>query len=60
MILQTCLSTVKVCDFIFTIVEVTEARVGQLKCGERFKTSFLPTWMSPSAREGLLMFRESL
>ena len=60
MILQACLSTVKVCERIFTIVEVTEARVGQLKCRERFKTSFLPPWMSPSAREGLLKFCECL
>ena len=29
MILQACLSTVKVCERIFTIVEVSEARVGQ-------------------------------
>ena len=38
MILQASLSTVKVYERIFTIVEVSEARVGQLKCGERFKT----------------------
>ena len=42
------------------MVEVSEARVGQFKLEERFKTSFLTPWTSSNAREGLLKFREGL
>ena len=59
-LVQAGLSTVKVCERIFTIVKVSEARVGQLKCGERFKTWFLTPWTSSSARESLLKFLECL
>ena len=58
MILQACLSTVKVCERIFTFVEVSEAHVGQLKYGERFKTLFKPPWSSSNARDSLLKYRK--
>ena len=61
MLVKTCLSTVKVCKRVFiTIVEVSEARVGQFKCGERFKTSFQLPWLSSNAREGMFKYREGL
>ena len=60
MILQACLSAVKFVNVLFITVEVSEARVGQFMCGERFKTSFLPPWTSSNARECLFKYREGL